>query len=114
MTKRKTRDPLELPPAPRRWWIGAVYVLLFALSVPWYLPASAPVPTWLGLPYWVVIAIAGSTGVALFTALVVARFWPTEGDLEQRVGRQTDETSGERANRATLHASDSSRRGERS
>ena len=70
------RAPLELPPAPRHWWIGVVYVLLFAVSVPWYLPAVKPVPTWLGLPFWVVLSVVGSVAVALFTALVVTRYWP--------------------------------------
>ncbi len=84
------RAPLELPPAPRRWWIGAVYVLLFAVSVPWYLPASDPVPVWLGLPHWVVIAIVGSAAIAVFTALVVTRFWPTEEEIVHGVAGPTN------------------------
>jgi hypothetical protein len=35
-----------------------VYLLLFGLSVRWYLPADRPSPLWLGLPYWVVISLA--------------------------------------------------------
>ena len=78
------RDPLQLPDVPPRLWIGGVYVVLFLLSVPWYLPESDPVPIWLGLPYWVVISIASSVGVALFTALIVTRCWPVDPDAPQR------------------------------
>jgi hypothetical protein len=57
-----------------------VYLVLFALSVPWYLPATgtSPVPLWLGLPYWVVVSITGNVAVALFTALVTVRYWPDD------------------------------------
>jgi len=61
-----------------RWWIGLVYAALFALSVPWYLPASPVVPLWLGMPYWVVLSLAASIGVAVFTAVVVVRTWPDD------------------------------------
>ena len=79
-----------LPPARPRWWIGVVYVALYALSVPWYLPALDPVPIWLGLPFWVVLAIGGNLAVALFTALVVVRTWPGEPD---RAGAPSERSS---------------------
>lgn len=69
--------PDRFPPLePRsRPWIWAVYALLFAASVPWYLPAGSPARLWLGLPHWVVISLAAYLAVALFTAWVVARYW---------------------------------------
>ena len=75
-------EPLEPRSHP---WIWVVYVLLFAASVPWYLPAGGPPQLWLGLPHWVVISLSAYLGVALFTAWVVARYWSTpppgdEGD----------------------------------
>jgi hypothetical protein len=33
---------------------------------------------WFGLPHWVVISLLATVGVALFTALVVHRWWPDE------------------------------------
>ena len=63
-----------------RWWIGGVYLVLFGLSVPWYLPTSDTVRTWLGLPYWVVVSLAASVGVALFTAFVAVRHWPEDSE----------------------------------
>ncbi len=74
------RDDSPELPQPTRWWIGVVYLVLFALSVPWYLPATgaSPVPLWLGLPYWVVVTLVGNVAVALFTALVAVRYWPDD------------------------------------
>lgn len=66
-------DPAE----PRtRPWVWVVYVLLFALSVPWYLPAGGPVRLWFGLPHWVVLSLSAYLAVAIFTVYVVARHWP--------------------------------------
>ncbi len=59
-------------------WIGGVYLLLFGASVPWYLPATAPMRIWFGLPHWVVISLLATVGVAVFTALVVHLWWPDE------------------------------------
>ena len=59
-------------------WIWGVYVLLFAASVPWYIPADAPLRLWFGLPHWVVISLAATFGVALFTAVVINRLWPSQ------------------------------------
>ncbi len=59
-------------------WIWPVYLVLFGASVPWYLPADAPLRIWLGLPHWVVISLAATAGVAVFTAFVVHRLWPDE------------------------------------
>lgn len=56
-------------------WIWAVYAALFAASVPWYVP-DGPLRVWLGLPHWVVLSIAATSGVALFTVFVVRRYWP--------------------------------------
>ena len=59
-------------------WIWPVYVVLFGASVPWYLPADAPLRIWFGLPHWVVLSLAATAGVAVFTAFVVHRLWPDE------------------------------------
>ena len=68
------------PRASQRFpgWIWGVYLLLFGVSVPWYIPANAPLRIWLGLPHWVVISLLATLGVAVFTAFVIGRFWPDE------------------------------------
>jgi hypothetical protein len=74
-----TSEPVE----PRsRPWIWAVYILLFAASVPWYLPAGGPLRLWFGLPHWVVISLAACLAVAVFTAYVVTRYWSVAPDDE--------------------------------
>ncbi len=57
-------------------WIWPVYVALFTGSVPWYMPRDAPLRIWFGLPHWVVISLASTLGVAVFTWFVVHHFWP--------------------------------------
>ena len=59
-------------------WVWAVYAALFGLSVPWYLPADGPLRIWFGLPHWVVLSLAATAAVAVFTAFVVHRLWPDE------------------------------------
>lgn len=63
-----------------RAWIWAVYLVLFALSVPWYLPADDAPALWLGLPYWVVLSVLAIVGIACFTAWVLLRYWPLDDE----------------------------------
>ena len=72
-------EPVEPRSHP---WIWAGYVFLFAVSVPWYLPAGSPAILWLGLPHWVVLSLSAYLAVAVFTACVVSRYWsvPPAGD----------------------------------
>ena len=70
------RAPRHARGFPR--WVWVVYLLLFAASIPWYIPANAPLRLWLGLPHWVVISLLTTLGVAVFTVVVIARFWPNE------------------------------------
>jgi len=65
-------------------WIWLVYLLLFSLSVPWYLPKGASPKVWLGLPHWVVISLSAIIGVALFTVFVVYRYWSDDEALSKK------------------------------
>ena len=56
-----------------------MYAVLFALSIPWYLPEIDPVPVWAGVPYWVVICLAVCLAIACFTAFVIHRYWQEDG-----------------------------------
>ena len=73
-------------------WVWAVYLLLFALSVPWYLPDSDSPALWLGLPYWVVLSLLACLGLSGFTAFVILRYWPEhEEELTRTQGpRETE------------------------
>lgn len=76
------RKDLKAPDrsAFHRPWIWLVYLVLFGLSVPWYLPANQAPPLWLGLPYWVVISLLAVLGIACFTAWLIQRSWPLDED----------------------------------
>ena len=60
----------------RSAWIWITYLVLFALSVPWYLPKTSHPALWLGLPYWVVLSLLACLAIAVFTAWVIGRYWP--------------------------------------
>ena len=78
---RTDTDIRSGPRAARRRfpaWIWGVCLMLFGASVPWYLPAAAPMRIWFCLPHWVVISLLATVGVAVFTALVVHLWWPDE------------------------------------
>ena len=72
MESRKEEEPC------RKRWIWFVYVLLFVLSVPWYLPGDTPILIWWGLPAWVVISLVITIGIALFTVFVIGKYWQQE------------------------------------
>jgi hypothetical protein len=54
-------------------------VLLYVASIPWYRDPDAPVATWLGLPDWVVVALACYAGAAVLNALAWLRTEVPEG-----------------------------------
>ncbi len=64
----------------RRPWIWSVYLVLFALSVPWYLPSTTAPALWFGFPYWVLISLAAIGAIACYTAWIIHRYWPTGED----------------------------------
>jgi len=52
-----------------------IYIMLYALSIPWYLPDLDPMPVWYGFPFWVVISFGVCVIIACFTSFVVKRYW---------------------------------------
>lgn len=61
--------------AIRYSWIAFVYVLLYSLSIPWYLPKGQIPRIWFGLPHWVVISLSALVAVAIFTVFVIRHYW---------------------------------------
>ena len=63
---------------PRYVWI--IYLILFSLSVPWWIPAGISMrPLW-GLPLWLVTTIMAIGMIAVFTIYVIHFCWPEEGE----------------------------------
>jgi hypothetical protein len=63
-------------PFPR--WVWVIYGLLFAGSIPWYLPEETGMSLVFGLPLWLLFSIGAILLTAAFTAWIIARFWQNE------------------------------------
>lgn len=63
-----------------RPWIWLVILLLFGLSVPWYLPSDSTPALWFGLPYWVVLSLLAVFAAACVTAWMIQRTWPLDDE----------------------------------
>ena len=80
----KPRPPGEvegLRDEPRRHpLIWVVYLLLFAVAVPWYWPTGYRGPLLLGLPLWAAVSLGAVVLMALWTGFVIRRWWREEED----------------------------------
>tara|TARA_Y100001960_G_C14560389_1_gene770487 strand:+ start:682 stop:987 length:306 start_codon:yes stop_codon:yes gene_type:complete len=66
----------ELQQEPRKQrWVWLVYLLLFAVAIPWYWPASYRGALVAGLPMWVAVTIGAIALLAGWTAIVIAKYW---------------------------------------
>ncbi len=67
----------------RPYWICAVYVVLVVIGIPWYWQEESTL-TVMGLPLWVVIAIAVSICASMFTAFLLLRYpWDMDVKLDE-------------------------------
>lgn len=57
--------------------VWGVYAVLLLAAVPWYWPAGDET-RWGGVPAWVVVAVAVSVAVSVYTAWLLGRPWPSE------------------------------------
>ena len=61
---------------PRRVrWVWLVYLLLYAVTIPWYWPAGFRGPLVAGFPLWVAVSLAGVATLAGWTGWVIHRYW---------------------------------------
>ena len=78
----KPEAPVEvegLRDEPRRHrLIWVVYLLLFAVAVPWYWPTGYRGPLVLGLPLWAAVSLGAVVLMALWTGFVIRRWWREE------------------------------------
>ena len=76
----KPEAPVEgLGDEPRRHpLIWVVYLLLFAVAVPWYWPTGYRGPLVLGLPLWAAVSLGAVVLMALWTGFVIRRWWREE------------------------------------
>ena len=69
----------ELVQEPRKVrWVWLVYLLLYAVTIPWYWPANYRGPLIAGFPLWVFATLGGVLGLAIFTVWVIFNYWQGE------------------------------------
>ena len=73
---------------PRRHpWLWLVYLLLYAVAIPWYWPAGYRGPLILGLPLWVAVSLLAVLVLAGWTGWVISRYWKTVGEEDSHGGQ---------------------------
>ncbi|NNC66368.1 MAG: hypothetical protein HKN84_16415 [Gammaproteobacteria bacterium] len=72
-------SPSENPTPKSRTWILAVYLVLFALVIPWYWPAGDSRHVF-GIPLWALATLAAVFLTSVFTAWVYLTRSEGEGD----------------------------------
>ncbi len=66
----------QLVSEPRKTgYVWIVYLLLYALAVPWYWPAGYRGPLVLGFPLWVAVSLGAVLLLAAWTGFVIHRYW---------------------------------------
>jgi hypothetical protein len=66
-----------------------VYLLLFAVAIPWYWPVGFRGPLVAGLPTWVAVTIAAVFLLAVWSGCVIRFFWDDHfdpGNLDGQTG----------------------------
>jgi len=56
-------------------WVWAVYLGLFVVSIPWYLPAHLEMNLVMGLPLWLISCILAVFLTACFTIFIINKYW---------------------------------------
>ncbi|MDH3421123.1 MAG: hypothetical protein OEQ25_18310 [Gammaproteobacteria bacterium] len=72
-------SPSQKPAPKPRAWILAVYLVLFALVIPWYWPAADARHVF-GIPLWALVTLAAVLLTSVFTAWVYLTRSEGEGD----------------------------------
>jgi len=67
-------DDLVVEPRKIRY-IWLVYLLLYALAIPWYWPEGYRGPLILGFPLWVAVSLGAVLLLAVWTVWVIRRYW---------------------------------------
>jgi hypothetical protein len=56
-------------------WVWLIYLFLFALSIPWYLPEHHEMQLHFGLPAWLISCVAAVLLMALFSVWMITKYW---------------------------------------
>ena len=71
----------DLLSEPRKvGYVWLVYLLLYAVAIPWYWPEGYVGPLVLGFPLWVAVTLGTVFLLASWTAWVIHRYWQQAGE----------------------------------
>ena len=74
MDQSAQNDELIVEPRKIRY-VWLVYLLLYALAIPWYWPEGYRGPLILGFPLWVAVSLGAVLLLAAWTVWVIRRYW---------------------------------------
>jgi hypothetical protein len=86
LTVEEWDELVGLQQEPRKkGWVWLVYLVLFAIAIPWYWPPSYRGSLVAGLPMWVAVTIASIILLAGWTVFVITKYWidPDDADGDQ-------------------------------
>lgn len=55
--------------------IWVILLILYVLSVPWYLPKGTYLPIVFGIPYWAWIVLGVSLAISITLTYVIKHYW---------------------------------------
>jgi hypothetical protein len=80
--KQAKKEPI------RNWKIWVIFLIIFFLGVPWYLPVGSYEPIILGFPYWALIVLVMSLIMSAFLTYVLNKEWQMEDEEEVKEDRE--------------------------
>jgi len=79
--RRDREEYAQLESEPRRVrWVWLVYLLLYAVTIPWYWPTGYRGFLVIGFPLWVAVSLVGVVLLAAWTVWVIHRYWREAGE----------------------------------
>lgn len=86
---RAVKEPIRKP------WIWVVVAVIVLAGIPWYLPQGTVQPVFLGLPYWMLIAVVSSLALCGFLSWLCLNEWDVvEAEEERAAGKAAPDSEG--------------------
>lgn len=80
-TKKKTGKKKKCPEPVKNPKLVIVFLILVALTVPWYFPKGTYEPIFFGFPYWAMISLIMSIALAVFLSWTIENRWDENEDF---------------------------------
>lgn len=80
--RRAIKEPIRKP------WIWVALAVIVLAGIPWYLPQGTVQPVFLGVPYWMFIAVISSLVLCGFLSWLCLNEWDVVEAEEERAARE--------------------------